>query len=136
MQAGDPPTNLNPKGLGPPRGFSHVTIAGGMVWVAGQIGSDETGRLLEPADVVAQFSRAIRNVATALEAAGCKPEDTVKLTYFVTDLAIYKQSLNAIGRAYREVFGRHYPATTLVEVSSLFDRDAMVEIEAVAVRQK
>ena len=134
MTAGDRPANLNPKELGPPRGFSHVTVAGGLVWVAGQIGSDETGRLLEPADVVAQFARAIRNIATALDAAGCKPEDTVKLTYFVTDLSIYKQNLSAIGDAYREVFGRHYPATTLVEVSSLFDRDAMVEIEAVAVR--
>ena len=136
MQAGGPPQNLNPKELGPPRGFSHVTVAGGMVWVAGQIGSDETGALVDPAHVVAQFRRAIRNVVTALEAAGCKPEDTVKLTYFVTDLSIYKQNLGAIGAAYREVFGRHYPATTLVEVSSLFDRDAMVEIEAVAVQQK
>jgi len=136
MQAGDPPNNLNPEGLAPPRGFTHVTVAGGMVWVAGQIGSDETGALVDPADVVAQFGRAIRNVATALEAAGCKPEDTVKLTYFVTDLSIYKQNLGAIGEAYREVYGRHYPATTLVEVSSLFDRDAMVEIEAVAVRRK
>jgi enamine deaminase RidA (YjgF/YER057c/UK114 family) len=136
MQAGDRPTNLNPKDLGPPRGFSHVTTAGGMVWVAGQIGSDETGALVDPADVVAQFGRAIRNVVIALDSAGCKPEDTVKLTYFVTDLSIYKQNLSAIGEAYREVFGRHYPATTLVEVSSLFDRDAMVEIEAVAVLQK
>ena len=136
MKAGDPPTNLNPKELGPARGFSHVTVAGGMVWVAGQIGADETGALVDPADVVAQFGRAIRNVAVALEAAGCKPEDTVKLTYFVTDLSIYKQNLSAIGEAYRGVFGHHYPAQSLVEVSSLFDRDAMVEIEAVAVRPK
>ena len=134
MQPGDRPTNLNPSELGPPRGFSHVTVAGGMVWVAGQIGADETGALVDPADVVAQFGRAIRNIVIALEAAGCKPEDTVKLTYFVTDLSIYKQNLGAIGESYRQVFGRHYPATTLVEVSSLFDRDAMVEIEAVAVQ--
>ena len=134
MQPGDRPTNVNPKELGPPLGFSHVTIAGGMVWVAGQIGSDETGALVDPADVIAQFGRAIRNIVTALEAAGCKPEDTVKLTYYVTDLSNYKQNLGAIGESYRQVFGRHYPATTLVEVSSLFDRDAMVEIEAVAVR--
>ena len=134
MQPGDRPTNVNPKELGPPLGFSHVTIAGGMVWVAGQIGSDETGALVDPADVIAQFGRAIRNIVTALEAAGCKPEDTVKLTYYVTDLSNYKQNLGAIGESYRQAFGRHYPATTLVEVSSLFDRDAMVEIEAVAVR--
>ncbi len=136
MTASDRPTNLKPKGLGPARGFSHVTVAGGTVWVAGQIGSDDSGALVEPADVVAQFGRAIRNVAAALEAAGCKPEDTVKLTYYVTDLPIYKQNLSAIGEAYRGVFGHHYPATTLVEVSSLFDDDAMVEIEAVAVQPR
>src|SRR6185312_16065543 len=103
MQPGDRPANLNPKELGPPRGFSHVSVAGVFVWVAGQIGYDETGTLVDPADVVAQFGRAIRNVATALEAAGCKPEDTVKLTYFVTDLSIYKQNLSAIGDTYSQV---------------------------------
>ena len=136
MAAADRPTNLNPEALGPARGFSHVTVAAGMVWVAGQIGSDESGAIVEPADVVAQFRRAIGNVGAALEAAGCKPEDTVKLTYYVTDLPIYKQNLGAIGEAYRGVFGRHYPATTLVEVSSLFEPDAMVEIDAVAVQPR
>ena len=100
-----------------------------------KIGSDATGRVVEPVDVVAQFGRAIRNVAVALRAAGCGPEDTVKLTYYVTDVAAYKANLRAIGEGYREVFGRHYPATTLIEVRSLFDPDALVEIDAVAVRQ-
>ena len=136
MTAGERPTNLNPEGLGPARGFSHVTVAAGMVWVAGQIGSDASGALVEPADVVAQFGRAIRNVAMALQAAGCGPEDTVKLTFYVTDIPTYKQNLKAIGEAYRGVFGRHYPATTLVEVSALFEREAMVEIEAVAVQPR
>ena len=104
------------------------------MWLGGQIGADSTGRIVEPGDVVAQFGRAIRNVAVALDAAGCAPEDTVKLTYYVTDIGIYKANLRAIGEAYREVFGRHYPATTLVEVRSLFDSDALVEIEAIAVR--
>jgi enamine deaminase RidA (YjgF/YER057c/UK114 family) len=103
------------------------------VWLGGQIGSDETGKVLEPGDIVAQYARAVRNVATALRAAGSAPEDTVKLTYYVTDLKAYKANLPAIGSAYRDVFGRHYPATTLVEVRSLFDPDALVEIEAVAV---
>ncbi len=58
-----------------------------------------------------------------------------KLTYYVTDLRLYRESLQAIGPVYRDVFGRHYPATTLIEVSSLFDPDAMVEIDAVAVRR-
>jgi len=134
MQPSGRPENVNPDELAPARGFSHATVAGDTVWVGGQIGSDKTGKVPEPGDVVAQFARAIRNVATALHAAGCRPEDTVKLTYYVTDLKLYKENLPAIGAPYREVFGRHYPASTLLEVSSLFDPDALIEIDAVAVR--
>ena len=130
-----PPQNLNPQDLAPARGFSHVTVAGDTVWIGGQTGTDGDGKIVERGDVVAQFGRAIRNVAVALRAAGCEPADTVKLTYYVTDLADYRRNLSAIGPKYREVFGRHYPASTLVEVRSLFDPDALVEIEAVAVRR-
>ena len=133
MKVSKPPRNVNPDELGPARGFSHATVAGGFVWLGGQIGSDATGKVLEPGDMVAQFARAARNVSTALLAVGSTPADLVKLTYYVTDLKAYKDNLQAIGSAYREVFGRHYPATTLVEVRSLFDPDALVEIDAVAV---
>ena len=115
--------NVNPEELGPAQGFSHATVAKDTVWLGGQIGSDATGKVVEPGDLVAQFARAIGNVAIALRAAGLEPQDTVKLTYYVTDLD-----------AYRQVFGRHYPASTLVEVRSLLEADAMVEIDAVAVR--
>jgi|SRR5579864_3774322 len=128
--------NVNPDQLAPARGFSHATVAGDTVWVGGQIGSDRTGKVVEPGDLVAQFARAINNVAVALRAAGCEPEDTVKLTYYVTDLALYRQSLPAIGARYREVFARHFPASTLLEVRSLFDPAALVEIDAVAVRRR
>src|SRR5438445_71707 len=86
MQSAGRPRNVNPDGLAPARGFSHATVAGDTVWIGGQVGSDQTGKVVEPGDVVAQFGRAIRNVAVALRAAGCGPEDTVKLTYYVTDL--------------------------------------------------
>ena len=131
----DPPQNINPEELAPARGFSHATVAGDFVWLGGQIGCDASGKVTEPDDIAAQFARAIRNVGIALRAAGSTPADTVKLTYYVTDVQAYKASLQAIGPAYREVFGRHYPATTLVGVSSLFDPDALVEIEAVAIRR-
>jgi enamine deaminase RidA (YjgF/YER057c/UK114 family) len=103
--------------------------------LGGQIGSDATGKVVAPGDLVAQFARAIRNVAIALRAAGCTPQDTVKLTYYVTALDVYRSNLRAIGAAYRDAFGRHYPASTVVEVRSLFDPDALVEIDAVAVRR-
>ena len=133
MQPANQPRNVNPEDLGPARGFSHATVAGGVVWIGGQIGSDATGEVPEPGDIVAQYARAVRNVSIALRAVGSAPADVVKLTYYVTDLKAYKDNLRAIGSAYREVFGRHYPASTLVEVRSLFDPDALIEIDAVAV---
>ncbi len=136
MQRAGRPQNINPEELAPARGFSHVTVAGDTVWLGGQIGSDATGTVVEPGDVVAQFARAIGNVSIALRAAGCSPSDTVKLTYYVTDLKLYRENLAAIGPAYREVFGRHYPASTLIEVTSLFDPAALVEVDAVAVRRR
>jgi enamine deaminase RidA (YjgF/YER057c/UK114 family) len=125
--------NLNPSSLAPPSGYSHVTRSGGFVWIGGQIGCDASGAVERPGDLPAQFDRAIRNVAAALEAAGCAPEHVVKLTYYVTDVAAYRRSRRQIGDAYRAVFGKHYPASSLIEVKGLFDPEAMVEIECVAV---
>ena len=125
---------FNPPALAPPVGFSHAAAAGDLVVLGGQTGSDETGRIVAPGDLVAQFARAIRNVATALEAAGSGPRRAIKLTYFVTDVAAYRTGLKPIGAAYREVFGRHYPATSLFEVRGLFDPEALVEIECIALR--
>jgi len=71
-------------------------------------------------------------ICLALGAAGCGPEDVVKLTYYVTDVGAYRAALKPIGAAYRERFGRHYPASSLFEVKGLFEPDAMIEIEAVA----
>jgi enamine deaminase RidA (YjgF/YER057c/UK114 family) len=123
----------NPPELGPHPGFSHAASAAGLVFLGGQIGSDSSGRVVAPGDIAAQFTQAIRNVATALAAAGAKPEHALKLTYFVTDREAYRSALGPIGSAYREVFGRHYPATSLFEVKGLFDPEAMLEIECVAV---
>jgi enamine deaminase RidA (YjgF/YER057c/UK114 family) len=125
---------FNPPTLAPAVGFAHAAAAGDLVVLGGQTGADETGRIVAPGDLVAQFARAVRNVATALEAAGSRPERAIKLTYFVTDVAAYRAGLKPIGSAYREVFGRHYPATSLFEVRGLFDPEALVEIECIALR--
>jgi|SRR5215469_4454835 len=125
---------FNPPELAPPVGFSHAAAAGELVVLGGQTGSDATGHIVEPGDIAAQFARAIRNVDTALRAAGSSPERVVKLTYFVTDVAAYRANLKPIGAAYRDVFERHYPATSLFEVKGLFDPEAMIEIECIALR--
>ena len=128
------PENINPDVLGPHPGFSHATAAGDLVFVGGQIGSDSSGRISEPGDLTAQFRRALANVATALAAAGSSPELAVKLTYFVIDREAYRAARDQIGAAYREIFGRHFPATSLFEVKGLFEAEALVEIECIAVR--
>ena len=125
---------FNPPELAPPVGFSHAAAAGELVVLGGQVGSDASGHILAPGDITAQFTQAIRNVGTALRAAGSSPERAVKLTYFVTDVAAYRANLKPIGAAYRKVFGHHYPATSLFEVKGLFDPEAMVEIECLALR--
>jgi enamine deaminase RidA (YjgF/YER057c/UK114 family) len=135
MQQAGRPRNVNPPELAPARGFSHATVAGDTVWIGGQVGSDSAGAIVEPGDLVAQYGRAIRNLAIALRAAGCEPEDTVKLTYYVTDIQAYRDNRRAIGAAYRELFRSDYPASTLVEVRSLVDPNALIEIDAVAVRR-
>lgn len=126
--------NFNPPELGPAVGFSHATRAGDLVVLGGQIGADESGHVVAPGDMAAQFEQAIRNVATALRAAGSAPELVFKLTYFVTDVAAYRSALKSVGGVYREVFGKHFPATSLFEVKGLFDPEALIEIEAWALK--
>lgn len=128
--------NFNPPTLPKPSGFSHATGAGDIVHFGGQVGCDATGRILAPGDMAAQFALALKNLALALEGAGCAPTDVVKITYLVTDVAAYRAVLSEAGAAYREVFGRYFPASTLIEVKGLFDPEAMVEIECVAVRSQ
>ncbi|MBI3362584.1 MAG: RidA family protein [Chloroflexi bacterium] len=128
-------TILNPISLARPSGYSHGILAQGgrVLFLAGQTGMDATGKIAAPGDLVAQFAQALANLKSVVVEAGGATTDVVKLNIFVTNKTLYKASLKPIGQAYRAVFDRHYPAMTLVEVKSLFDDRAMVEIEAIAV---
>jgi enamine deaminase RidA (YjgF/YER057c/UK114 family) len=77
--------------------------------------------------------QALRNIAAVLEAGGARPEHVVRLTWFVTDLTAYVAARPAIGKAYSAVFGKHFPAMSVVEVKGLMEPGALVEIEATAV---
>lgn len=126
---------VNPKTLPEPRGFNHGMLgaAGGRVLcVAGQPALDSLGRVAST-KFVPQFTQALRNVVRVVEAAGGGPEDVGRLTIYVTDMAEYLTSRNALGAAYQEVFGKYYPAMSLVQVTALVDDGAQVEIEAMAV---
>jgi enamine deaminase RidA (YjgF/YER057c/UK114 family) len=78
-------------------------------------------------------AQALRNIVAVLAEAGAKPEHIVRLTWYVTDKAEYLNSLKDLGRAYKDIIGRHYPAMALVQVVALVEDRAKVEIEATAV---
>jgi enamine deaminase RidA (YjgF/YER057c/UK114 family) len=124
---------INPDALAPPRGFSHGWKArGDLVFVAGQIGWNREGRMVSD-DLVVQFAQALDNVLDVVWAAGGKPESVARLVLYVTDKREYRARSRPIGEAYRKRMGKHFPAMVLVEVKSLLEDEAKVEIEAVAV---
>jgi len=126
---------INPPTLVKPTGYAHgvVTTGGRLLFLAGQPGLDANGNVVSPGDIVAQCAQAYANLKAVVDAAGGAMTNVVKLTIYVTDKAAYKNNLKSIGAAYRNVFGKHYPAMTLVQVKSLFDNDALIEIDGFAV---
>ena len=124
---------LQPPGWAAPRGYANgIAARGRLVFVSGQIGWN-AAQELESDDFVAQATQALRNVAAVLQEGGATPAHVVRMTWYVTDRREYVASLPALGKAYREIMGRHYPAMTAVEVSALIEEGARVEIEATAV---
>ena len=130
-----PKQQHNPDTLPRPSGFSHAwsTTGGRTVYVAGQVAMDRGGQLVGKGDLVAQFRQVCENLRHAVGAAGGSLTDVVKLTMYVLSKADYKAQAREIGGVYREYFGRHYPAMTLVEVKGLYDDGCAIEIEAIAV---
>jgi enamine deaminase RidA (YjgF/YER057c/UK114 family) len=125
---------INPETLGAPRGFNHGLLAaagGRLLFVAGQIGRDPAGRM--SSDFVEQFDRALDNALAVVRKAGGVAGDLGRLTIYVTDIAQYRASLKQLGEVYRRHMGNHYPAMALVQVESLVDPEALIEIEATGV---
>ena len=126
---------INPESLGRPRGYSNGVLAdagGRLLFVAGQIGWDENQKIVGN-DFVEQFARALENVVTVVREAGGEPEQIARLTVYVTDKREYSARAGEIGERWRALMGRHFPAMSLVEVKSLLEDGAKVEIEATAV---
>jgi len=125
---------VEPEGWAPPSGYSNgVAARGEVLAIAGQVGWDPVTCTIDNDDLVAQTRRALHNIAAVVRAAGGEPTDVVRLTWFVVDRAAYIAARRELGAAYREVFGRHFPAMTLVVVAGLLEPRAVVEIEATAV---
>lgn len=126
---------INPESLCTPRGYSHgvlTDMAGRLLFVAGQIGCDEK-QIIVSERFVEQFDRALENVIAVVSRAGGRPHQIARLVIYVTNKKEYADSLNEVGECYRARMGKHFPAMVLVEVKSLLDDNAKVEIEAVAV---
>jgi enamine deaminase RidA (YjgF/YER057c/UK114 family) len=123
---------LQPEGWPQPKGYANgIAARGEIVVTGGVVGWDERG--VFPEGFVPQVRQALRNIRAILAEAQAGPEHLVRLTWYVTDMDAYRSSLRDIGAAYREVFGRNFPAMALVQVVGLVEPAAMVEIEATAV---
>jgi enamine deaminase RidA (YjgF/YER057c/UK114 family) len=126
---------INPDSLGTPRGYSNGVVAeagGKLLFVAGQVGWNQQQQVVG-SDFVEQFDQALANVLSVVGEAGGQAEQIARLVIYVTDKAEYLARTSEVGARYRARMGRHFPAMVLLEVKSLLDDKAKVEIEAIAV---
>jgi enamine deaminase RidA (YjgF/YER057c/UK114 family) len=124
---------LNPPGWPRAKGYSNgVAARGRIVSVSGMVGWDANGEF-QTDDFLAQARQALENIVAVLREGGARPEHIVRMTWYVLDRAEYLAAGRALGAAYREVIGRHYPAMSAVQVAGLMEERARVEIEATAV---
>ena len=129
-----PKVIVNPPWLPKPSGYSHgIEARGRILFVAGQTAQDADGRIAPAGDLVGQFRQALANVGAVVGARGGTLKDLVKVTFYVVDKRDYRAKTRQIGEIYREMMEGSWPATTLVEVSGLWDDDALIEIDAIAV---
>jgi enamine deaminase RidA (YjgF/YER057c/UK114 family) len=124
---------LQPADWAKPKGFSNgIAARGRQVFVAGQIGWDGQCHFVGD-DFVSQAAQALRNIVAVLAEAGARPEHITRMNWYVLDKQEYLGAGRALGLAYREIIGRHYPAMTAVQVVALIEDRARLEIEVTAV---
>lgn len=124
---------INPPELAAPSGFSHAAVGSGrLVFLAGQTALDASGRIIG-GTVVEQFEMALRNLLSALAAAGGQPADLASLTLYIVDIADYRANSRAIGAVWQRLVGKHYPAMAAIGVARLWDEQALVEVQGYAV---
>ncbi|MEU5435144.1 RidA family protein [Streptomyces sp. NPDC020719] len=124
---------VNPAELSPPTGFSHAVTATGsrVVFLAGQTALDADGKVVGET-LPEQFRTALTNLLAALAAAGGTPADLARVTVYATDVAEYRAQAHELGRIWRRLAGRDYPAMAVIGVVRLWDEQAMVELDGFA----
>ncbi|HKP38341.1 MAG TPA: RidA family protein [Pyrinomonadaceae bacterium] len=126
---------INPESLGAPRGYANgvLTEAGGrLLFISGQIGWNAEQQIVSD-DLVEQFDRALANVIAVVAEAGGAADQIARLILYVVDKKEYREHTKEIGERYRARMGKHFPAMVLVEVASLLEDRARIEIEGIAV---
>jgi enamine deaminase RidA (YjgF/YER057c/UK114 family) len=123
---------INPASLPKPSGYAHGILAGNTVYLGGQTALDKDMNIV-PGGIVEQFRQAFSNVLTTLQEAGGRPEDLVSVTIYLTDVDDYMAHGREIGRIWREMAGSDYPAMAGIGVSRLWQKEALIEIQGVAV---
>ncbi|CAG0944355.1 MAG: 2-iminobutanoate/2-iminopropanoate deaminase [Rhodocyclaceae bacterium] len=123
---------FNPTEWARPKGYSNgVTAQGQMIFVAGQVGWD-ANEVFQTDDLAGQVRQALANIVAILATAGAKPENIVRMNWYLADKDEYNRRLAEIGAAYRETIGRHFPAMTALQVAGFVEDGAKVEIEVTA----
>ncbi len=123
---------IHPQGWLPAKGYANgILTKDGTLHIGGQIGWDENKKFVSD-DFVGQMRQALLNIAAIVETAGGQVSDVTRLTWFVTDKKDYLAHQAEVGAAYREVFGKHFPAMSMLVVADLVEDQAVVEIEATA----
>ncbi|MGW6174131.1 RidA family protein [Arthrobacter sp. NPDC055138] len=123
---------INPPSLPKPSGYAHGILAGNTVFLGGQTALDKDMNIV-PGGIVEQFRQAFSNVLVTLEEAGGRPEDLVSVTIYLTDVDDYMANGREIGRLWREMAGTEYPAMAGIGVSRLWQKEALIEIQGIAV---
>lgn len=129
---------INPEELSEPIGFAHGWLVESAeqatLYLAGQCAHAKDGTLRAKGDLVGQVEHAMRNIAAVLRDADMGFDDVVQLNFYVLSRDDYADARHAIGRVWRELCGKHFPAMAMFQVGALFDPDALIEIQGIAAR--
>lgn len=125
---------VNPSSLPAPSGYAHAVRAGDTIYLGGQTALDKDMKIV-PGGIVEQFAQAFGNVLASLTEAGGKAEDLVSVTIYLTDVDDYMAHGKEIGRLWRDMAGNRYPAMAGIGVTRLWQKEALIEIQGVAVIQ-
>jgi 2-iminobutanoate/2-iminopropanoate deaminase len=117
-------TDQAPAAIGP---YSQAVVVNGMVYTSGQIGMDETGKVVAD-DVVNQAHQVLKNLFYVLEEAGAHFNDVVKTTIFLADMDDFEK----VNEVYAHYFGHHKPARSTVAVRTL-PKNVLIEIDCIAI---